>query len=166
KEESSYSENIKVKFYGNVKSYSLKYPSVWIIKDKKVLVNKETEIDEEHGKISNNSYVEVKGFYDNKNLVATKIEVRKNEKVKENIKNKEKFEFYGNVKSYSLKYPSVWIIKDKKVLVNKETEIDEEYEKISNNSYVEVKGFYDNKNLVATKIEVKKNNSQLKKEGK
>lgn len=78
KEESFYSENIKVKFYGNVKSYSLKYPSVWIIKDKKILVNKDTELDEEHGKISNNSYVEVKGFYDNKNLVATKIEVKKN----------------------------------------------------------------------------------------
>lgn len=86
KDKSSYSdsarEDLEFKLYGNIKSFSLKYPSAWIIKDKKILVTKDTRFDEEHGKISTNSYVEVKGYYKNQTFVATKIEVRKNKKVK------------------------------------------------------------------------------------
>lgn len=68
---------LSAKLYGVIKDFSLKLPSTWVIKNKKVLVNSKTIIEEKYAKIAKGAYVEVKGYYLGKDFIAKKIEVRR-----------------------------------------------------------------------------------------
>lgn len=69
---------LKAKLYGTITEFSLKLPSTWVIKNKKILVDNKTIIKEKNGKIAKGAYVEVKGYYLGKDFIAKKIEVRSN----------------------------------------------------------------------------------------
>ena len=76
KDEKSKEKN-EAKFYGYIQKMPKERTGIWQDKDKKIKVDKKTEIDEKYGKAKVGSYVKVEGFIDDKEFFVTEIEVKK-----------------------------------------------------------------------------------------
>ncbi len=142
------------KFYGVVESMpEMGYEGVWIVDGRRVLVTKQTYIEEEYGRATVGAYVEVKGTYSGDTFRAYKIEVKRGGTYKPSYSSK----FYGVVEWMPKdRKEGIWIINGRGVKVGKHTRIKEEHGRLSIGAYVEVKGNPAGDIFVAHEIEVKR----------
>ncbi len=141
------------KFYGVVERMpEAGYEGIWIVDGRRVLVTKQTYIEEEYGRATMGAYIEVKGYYEGDTFKAYKIEVKRSGNYRPSYSNK----FYGVVEWMPKDSKvGIWIISGKAVKVGRHTRIKEEYGKLSIGSTVEVKGNSSADLFIASEIEVK-----------
>lgn len=72
----------EAKFYGYIQMIPKGKIGIWKVKNKVIVVNKETEIKEKHDKVKVGAYVEVKANISKKNFIATEIEVKRSKEEK------------------------------------------------------------------------------------
>lgn len=58
----------EAKFYGYVQIIPKEKTGIWQVKNRKIIVDKKTEIEEKYGKVKVGTYVEVKGLINQKKL--------------------------------------------------------------------------------------------------
>ncbi len=75
--EYEHAERQESKIYGTIRKLPGDLIGIWNVNGKEVSVTKTTTIKEKHGKAEVGAYVEVKGSYSGKTLVARKIEVKR-----------------------------------------------------------------------------------------
>lgn len=141
------------KFYGVIESMPQGgYEGIWIVDGRKVLVTKQTFIEEEYGRATTGAYIEVKGYYEGDIFRAYKIEVKRAGNYKQSYFSK----FYGVIEWMPKdSKEGVWIISGKAVKVGNRTRIKEEYGRLSIGATVEVKGNPSTDLFIASEIEVK-----------
>ncbi|UCD36442.1 MAG: hypothetical protein JSU90_06335 [Nitrospiraceae bacterium] len=65
------------KFYGTIEKLPEQgREGIWIINGRDVMVTRQTEIEEEHGRVAAGAYVEVKGDYSGRTFTAYEVEVK------------------------------------------------------------------------------------------
>ena len=70
-------EKDEVKFYGTIEKIPEGKVGTWIVRGKEILVEKNTKIEEEHGKAKVGAYVEVEGSYLGETFIAHEIEIKR-----------------------------------------------------------------------------------------
>ncbi len=145
------------KFYGFVEqlpSNGLVGP--WIISGRVVTVTATTWINQEHGAVAVNAYVEVEGLLQaNGNVEATKIEVKASPPT--GGQSMPLIKFYGTVENLpASSLVGTWTVSGRTVYVDANTWINQEHGAVAVNAYVEVEGYLQSDGSInATKIEVK-----------
>jgi len=164
-------ERYESKIYGTVEKMPEGLIGIWQVKGREISVTKDTLIKEKHGKATVGAYVEIEGSYQDKTLVARKIEVkrakadggteqheRREHHAGRESGHNERYEskIYGTVEKLPEGLLGIWQVKGKEISVTKDTLIKEKHGKAAIGAYVEIEGTYQDKTLVARKIEVKR----------
>lgn len=76
-------DKTEAKFYGYIQMIPKGKIGIWKVKNNIIVVDKETEIKEKHGKVKVGAYVEVKANISKKDFIATEIEVKKSKEENE-----------------------------------------------------------------------------------
>ncbi|MDX9714958.1 MAG: DUF5666 domain-containing protein [Dissulfurispiraceae bacterium] len=137
----------KSKVYGAIEQIIQGNPVKWRVDGRDVIVMPDTLIKEKYGKAAVGAFVEIKGIFTGRELIAQKIEVKRDSS---------HAKLYGVVKSIPAGGLGIWIIDGKRALVTEKTRIDEDHGRAVESAYVEVKGSYSAKGFNAREIEVKR----------
>ncbi|MDH4231317.1 MAG: DUF5666 domain-containing protein [Nitrospirota bacterium] len=166
-----HNERYESKIYGTVEKLPAGLIGIWQVKGREISVTKDTFIKEKHGKAAVGAYVEIEGTYQDKTLVARKIEVKRakadggtdRHESRERHEGRErghnesyKSKIYGTVEKMPEGLVGTWQVKGREISVTKDTLIKEKHGKAAVGAYVEIEGTYQDKTLVARKIEVKR----------
>ena len=145
------------KFYGTVNSFPAGFVGTWDIGGRIVTTTATTEINQEHGAVAVDAYVEVEGTLQaDGSVAATKIEVKSGPGTGGGS-SVGYTKFYGVIESLpATGLTGDWQVSTRTVHVSATTRIDQEHGAVRMGASVEVKGIQETDGSVtATKIEVK-----------
>ena len=149
------------KFYGFVEQLPPDgLVGTWIVSGRVTSVTATTWIDQEHGPVRLNAYVEVEGLLQaDGTVVATKIEVKASPPA--GGQPTPFLKFYGYVESLPANgLVGTWTVGGRTVVVDPNTRIEQEHGPVAVGAYVEVEGYLQSDgSIAATKIEVKASSS-------
>jgi len=145
------------KFYGFVEQLPANgLVGTWIVSGRVTTVTATTWIDQEHGPVTLNAYVEVEGLLQTDGTVeATKIEVKASPPA--SGQPMPFLKFYGYVEALPASgFVGTWTVSGRTVIVDANTWINQEHGPVALNAYVEVKGYLQpDGSIAAIEIEVK-----------
>jgi len=147
------------RFYGTVNSFPPGFVGTWNIGGRIVTTTATTVINQEHGPVAVDAYVEVEGTLQaDGSVAATKIEVKSSPGTGGGSGSVGYAKFYGVIEDLPVTGGLVgdWMVSTRIVHVSATTPIDQEHGAVRRGASVEVKGIQEaDGSVTATKIEVK-----------
>lgn len=154
-----YGEGYRSKFYGTVEKIPQDYIGTWIVNGRAVEVTTSTKIEEEYGRATLGSYVEIKGRNDGQIFYARELEIKRgrdNSASDSSYSRPDREEFHGTIEARPQGMLGTWKIDGRDIYVNERTRIEQEKGRADIGAKVKAKGYYQGQTFVARKLEVKR----------
>ena len=153
-----YSKGYRSKFYGTVEQIPSNYIGTWIVNGRQIEVTPRTEIEQEYGRATVGSYVEIKGSSDGRTFDAYELEVKRGsgDDDRGDDDDSGRHEFYGTINAKPQGRLGTWMIDGREVYVNERTRFEEEDGPARIGARVEVKGSYQQGTFVVRELEVER----------
>lgn len=147
-------EHYNAKLYGVIETMPKGgHEGIWSIGGNDVVVTKQTKIKEKEGPVAIGQYVKIKAQQTGEKFIAYRIEVEDQDESEPGVT---RAKIYGTVEKMPENgVEGTWQINGRKLLVTRNTKIEEKHDKLSVGVYVELEGNFIGKTFTVTEIEVK-----------
>jgi hypothetical protein len=130
---------------------------MWVVNGRRVVVTKDTFLEEKHGTVKLGAFVEIKAIQSADSLTATKVEVKRDKASGSPaaIPNT----IYGTIESLPKGLRGTWVVNGREILVSKETVITGKNGKPEIGAPVQVQGTELGETFTVSRIEIKQDSN-------